>query len=214
MLSWCDLVNLQLITISQKWWKTVSVQFTGFEHLILHLLAVLGGYRERLEWGVMIRECRSKWKGASFFGPGSRPVAIEGRCISGRARLFWAAQLNVVERPAVAVNQMVYCKRNGGGISRKEGEIGWLLIQTDEGVGTERARVLDFHLWGTPDPTPARGSCSERSQNSFPLSSPAGMLSDSSPLWYGHRASTKILLRLSPTPNSSMPRFIWNEYAI
>lgn len=38
--------------------------------------------------GVMIRECRSKWKGASFFGPGSRPVAIEGRCISGRARLF------------------------------------------------------------------------------------------------------------------------------
>lgn len=69
--------------------------------------------------GVMIRECRSKWKGASLFGLGSRPVAMEGRCISWRARLFWAAQLNAVERPAVAVNQMVYCKNWGRGQSER-----------------------------------------------------------------------------------------------
>lgn len=109
----------------------------------------------------MIRECRSKWKGASLFGLGSRPVAMEGRCISWRARLFWAAQLNAVERPAVAVNQMVYCKKLGeGSVGKGARSDGYWYRQI--GVGTERARVLDFHLWGTPDPAPAHGSCSER----------------------------------------------------
>lgn len=56
-----------------------------------------------------------KWKGASFFGLGPRPVTMEGSCISGRACLFWAAQLNAVECPAVAVSQTIYCKKMGEG---------------------------------------------------------------------------------------------------
>ncbi len=127
---------------------------------------MLGGYWERLEWGVTIREFRSKWKSASFFGLGSRPVTMEGRRISGRAHLFWAAQLNAVEHPAVAVNQVVYCKKikrqimGEGSIGR--GRDGRLPIQAEEGLRTERAKGFSFHLWGTPDPAPARGSCSER----------------------------------------------------
>ncbi len=166
----------------------------------------------------MIREFRSKWKSASFFGLGLRPVAMEGCSISGRAHLFWAAQLNAVEHPAVAVNQVVYCKKtdNGGGVNRKGAR--WKV--TDTGGGRVRNRKSERFQFPPVRNTWPR-SCSWllfwtpiRSQNSSPLSSPAGMLSDSSSLWYGHRASTKILPRLSPTPNSSMPRFIWTDYDI
>lgn len=58
---------------------------------------------------------------ASFFGLGSRPVSMEGRHISGRAHLFWAAQLNAVERPAVAVSQAVYCKKKKENRGRGKG---------------------------------------------------------------------------------------------